>query len=45
MFLFLLVWFVVAYYFTVSDLSVIWDVFRIDEEKCIGSWNVSNSLE
>jgi hypothetical protein len=25
--------------------SVIWDVFQIDEEKCVGSWNVSYSLE
>jgi hypothetical protein len=32
-------------YFAVSDLSVIWDVFQIDEETCIGSWDVSNSLE
>jgi hypothetical protein len=45
MFLFLLVRFVIADYFAVSDLSVIWDGFKIDEETCIGSWNVSNPLE
>jgi hypothetical protein len=39
------VWFVIAYDFAVSDLSVIWDVFQCGEETCIGSWNVSNSLE
>jgi hypothetical protein len=44
-FLFLFVWFVIAYFFAVSDLSVMWDVFQCGEEKCIGSWNISNSLE
>jgi hypothetical protein len=39
------VWFVVADYFAVSDISVIWDVFKFDEETCIGSWDVSNALE
>jgi hypothetical protein len=38
-------WFVIADYFAVSDLSVFCDVFQFDEEKCIGSWNVSNALE
>jgi hypothetical protein len=40
-----LVWFVIAYYFAVSDLSVFRDVFQFDKETCIGSWNVSNALE
>jgi hypothetical protein len=44
-FLLLFVWFVITYYFAVSDISVIWDVFQFDEETCVGSWNVSNSLE
>jgi hypothetical protein len=44
-FLFLLVWFLIADYFAVSDISVIWDVFQFGEETCIGSWNVSYSLE
>jgi hypothetical protein len=39
------VWFVIAYYFAVGDHSVIWDIFQFDEETCVGSWNVSNSLE
>jgi hypothetical protein len=37
--------FVVADYFAVGYLSVFWDVFQFDEEKCISSWNVSNALE
>jgi hypothetical protein len=45
MFLFFFVWFVIADYFAVSDLSVIWDVFQFGEETSVGSWNVSNSLE
>jgi hypothetical protein len=45
MFLFLLVWFVIAYDFAVSDISVMWDVFQRGEETCVGSWNVSNFLE
>jgi hypothetical protein len=44
-FLLLLVWFVTAYDFAVSDLSVMWDVFQRVEETCVGPWNVSNSLE
>jgi hypothetical protein len=39
------VWFVIADYFAVSDLSVSWDVFQFDEETCVGSWNGSYSLE
>jgi hypothetical protein len=45
MFLFLLVWLIVADYFDVSDISIIWDVFQVDEEKCVGSWDVSNALK
>jgi hypothetical protein len=41
----LLEWFVIADHFAVSDLYVIWDVFQIDEETCIGSWDVSNALK
>jgi hypothetical protein len=41
----LLVWFVIADYFAVSDLSVFWDVFQRGEETCIGSMDVSNALE
>jgi hypothetical protein len=39
------VWFVIAYDFALSDLSVMRDVFQCGEETCVGSWNVSNSLE
>jgi hypothetical protein len=44
-FFFLLVRFVITDYFAVRDLSVMWDVFQIDGEKCVGPWNVLNSLE
>jgi hypothetical protein len=44
-FLFFLVRFIIADYFAVSDLSVMWDVFQIDEESCIGARNVNNALE
>jgi hypothetical protein len=39
------VWFLIADYFAVSDLSVFWDVFQRGEETFIGSWDVSNALE
>jgi hypothetical protein len=39
------VWFVIADYFAVSDLSVFWDVFQFYEEKCVSSWNVLNAQE
>jgi hypothetical protein len=39
------VWFVTAYDFALSDLSVMWDVFQCGEETCVDSWDVSNSLE
>jgi hypothetical protein len=39
------VWFLIADYFAGSDLSVIWDVFQINEEACLGFWNVPNSLK
>jgi hypothetical protein len=44
-FLFLLLWFVISDYFSVSDLYVFRDVFQCDEETCIGSWDVLNALE
>jgi hypothetical protein len=44
-FLFLLVWFVIADYFAVSDIYVLWDVFQRGEETCVGSWDVWNVLE
>jgi hypothetical protein len=45
MFFFLLVRFLIAYYFAVSDLSVRQDVGGFDEETCISTGDVSNSLE
>jgi hypothetical protein len=39
------VWFVIADYFAISDISVDWDVFQFDEDSCIGSWDVSNALK
>jgi hypothetical protein len=42
---FCLVWFVIANYLAVSDLPVFRDVCEFDKETCVGSWNVSNSLE
>jgi hypothetical protein len=39
------VWFLIADYFAVSDLSVLWDVFRRGEETRVGYWDVSNALE
>jgi hypothetical protein len=39
------VWFVIANYFAVRDLSVFRDVCEFDEETCIGAWNISNSLK
>jgi hypothetical protein len=44
-FLLFLVRFAITHYFSVSDLSVFWDDFQIDEKTCVGSWNVSNSLD
>jgi hypothetical protein len=43
--LFLLVQFVIADNFAVSDISVIWDAFQRDEETCVGSWNILNALK
>jgi hypothetical protein len=43
--LFCLVSFVIADYFAISDIFVFWAVCEFDKETCIGSWNVSNSLE
>jgi hypothetical protein len=37
--------FVIANYFAVSDLSVIWNAFQCDEEACVGYWNVTNALK
>jgi hypothetical protein len=37
--------FVIADSFSVCDLSVCWDVCQANEETCIASWNVSNSVE
>jgi hypothetical protein len=45
MFFFLLVRFVIADYFAVSDLSLRRDVSEFDEETCISTGDVSNSLE
>jgi hypothetical protein len=39
------VWFVITTYFTVSDWSVFWDVFKFDEETCVGSEDVANALK
>jgi hypothetical protein len=37
--------FVIANYFSVSDFSVFWDVCKFDEETCVGSRNIMNSLK
>jgi hypothetical protein len=44
-FLFLFVRFLIADYFAVSDLSLVWDVGEFDKETCVGSRNVPNPLE
>jgi hypothetical protein len=44
-FLFLLVWFIIADYFAVGDISVLWDVLQRGEETCVGPGDVSNTLE
>jgi hypothetical protein len=38
------VWFIIADYFAVSDLSILWDVFQRGEETCLGPGDVSNAL-
>jgi hypothetical protein len=38
-------WFVIANYFAVSDLSVFRDVCDFDEETRVGAMNVANALE
>jgi hypothetical protein len=43
--LFFLVRFVIADYFSVSDLSVFWDIFDFDKETCVGARNVPHALE
>jgi hypothetical protein len=44
-FFFLLVWFVIANYFAVSDISVFWDVGKFDKKTRVGASSVSNALE
>jgi hypothetical protein len=44
-FLFFLVRFAIANYFSVSDLSDFWDVAEFDKETCVGSRNLPNPLE
>jgi hypothetical protein len=39
------VWFVITDYFAVINLSVLRDVGEFDEETCISTGDVSNSLE
>jgi hypothetical protein len=42
---FFFMWFVIADYFAVSDLSVFRDVCEFDKETCVGSRNVLNALK
>jgi hypothetical protein len=44
-FLLLLVCFLIAYYFSVSDLSICQDVSEFDEKTCVGTGDVPNALE
>jgi hypothetical protein len=37
--------FIITNYFAVSDLSVFWDVFKLNKETCAGSRNVTNTLK
>jgi hypothetical protein len=39
------VWFVITKCFSVSDLSVFWDVCRFDKDTCVGSGDVMNALK
>jgi hypothetical protein len=39
------VWFVIANFFTISEIPVFQDVCEFDKETCVGSWNISNSLK
>jgi hypothetical protein len=39
------VWFVIADYFAVSDLSIFWDASEFHEETCVGGRDVPNTLE
>jgi hypothetical protein len=45
MFLFFLVRFVIADDFSVSDISVLWDVSEFDEKTSVSAGDVLNSLE
>jgi hypothetical protein len=39
------VWFAIADYFAVSDLSVFWDVCEFDKEACVSYRNILNALK